>query len=90
MSNVSDINSESRYQRVIRDHALAALMLVLSMVTMINGLIIGVGIAIIISQGERYDQLSEHYYISSIYQRNLHADLQAQGFKPPPLPEGPN
>lgn len=89
MNRVSEISRENIIQRVIRDNALAALMLVLALVTMINGIIIGTGIAVIINQGDRYDQLSEHYYINSIYLRNLHADLQAQNFEPPPLPEGP-
>lgn len=82
-NEVSDISKESIIQRVIRDNALAALMLVMAFVTMVNGIIIGVCIAVIINQGERYDALRVQYEINNVWQSRLIGVLEQQGIEVP-------
>lgn len=86
-NNVSEISNENWLQRAFRDNALAGMMLVLYLVSTVNGVVIGIGIAAIMNQAERYDALRAQYEVNTIYVRALHADLKAKGFEPPPLTE---
>lgn len=82
-NEVSDISKESIIQRVIRDNALAALMLVMAFVTMVNGIIIGVCIAVIINQGEKYDALRDQVAIDSTWKSRLIGILERDKIEVP-------
>ena len=86
-NNVSDISSEGTLQRVMRDHALAALMVVLTLVTMINGVIIGVAIAVMANNGEKMDQVRRTAEANQAWQARLVGAVEARGIEVPPLPK---
>lgn len=86
MSEVSDISKESVIQRVIRDNALAALMVVLAFVSMVNGIIIGVSIAVMINNTSRVEALQRQFEINAAWQGRLIGYVQAAGIEVPPQP----
>lgn len=83
MNEVSDLNRESVIQRVIRDNALAALMVVLALVSLLNGLIIGVCIAVMVDNGQKIEQLNRSYEVNAAWQARLLGVIQAAGIEPP-------
>lgn len=84
---VTDISRESALQRVLRDHALAALMLVLTLVALINGFIIGLGMATMNNQTREIQTLRTTVEVNNIYVGNLHAWIEARGLEgTPPMP----
>ena len=87
MNKPVEISQESTVNRVLRENALAALMVVLTVIGLANGLLIGLGIAVGLMQADKMEKLEGMYYEHSIYTKNLHADLEARGFEPPPLPD---
>lgn len=86
MGNASDINKESVIQRIIRDNALAALMVVLALVSLINGLIIGVGIAVMINHAAKVDQLQRQAEINAAWQANVMNAVRAANIQVPNQP----
>lgn len=82
-NNVAEISRDGVLQRVLRDNSLAALMLVLVMVTMINGIIIGMGIAALDNQGEKYDALRVQYEINGTWTSRLIGILEREGIEIP-------
>lgn len=85
-NNVVEISQESILQRVIREHALAALMVVLVMVTMINGIIIGAGIAVMSNNTGNVEILQRQFEANSAWQARLVGAVEARGIKVPPHP----
>lgn len=85
-AKVSDLNRESWLQRLLRENALVGLMLVIVLVAMINGYVIGLGMATMNTQTREIQTLRTTVEVNNIYVGNLHAWIQAQGLEDPPAP----
>lgn len=88
MNEVSDLNRESIIQRVIRDNALAALMVTFALVTLLNGLIIGVCIAVMVNNASAIERLQRQYEINAAWQGQVMRTVSAAGITIPPPPTG--
>lgn len=86
MTTVSEISNESVLQRVIRDHALAALMVALVFVSMVNGMVIGAGVTVMLNNSARVETLQRAYEVNSAWQGRLIGYVQAAGIEVPPQP----
>lgn len=84
--NVSEISKESRLERAMRGDSIAGMMLIIVFVAMANGMLIGAGIIAIMFHADKVEDLRYDYDVNNIYINKLHSDLEAKGFKPPPLP----
>lgn len=88
---VSDISRESTLNRLLRENAMVAMLLVFTVMiyfaAFITGRVVGDNAAAFREQAESYDRLKQHYDVTSIYVRQLHADLKAQGYELPTPPE---
>lgn len=84
--NVSDISRESAWSRALRTDSLAGMMLIVVLISLINGMIIGLGIATLNNSTQAMKNLQTAYEVNSIYMGNLDAWLRSQDLDPPPLP----
>lgn len=87
MNAPTDINRETVLNRVLRENALAALMVVLTIIGLVNGVIIGLGIATMNQNTQAYEKLVRTYEINSVYLAGLQAQLRTMGIEPPPQPK---
>ena len=83
MTQVSDINRETELRRVVRDNAPAALMVVLALVSLANGLIMGVTIAVTLQNSETNAALQRQVEIDQVWKSRLIGVLERHNINVP-------
>ena len=91
MSEVSELNRESLLNRVLRDNALASLMVILTVMGFLNGLVIGLGVGRFESAAEGmkedFSTLKSQYEIDQIFKQRLIVTLEAHNIPVPEVPK---
>ena len=80
---VSDINRETELKRVVRDNAPAALIVLVALISLVNGLIMGIGIFAMLANSESNAELQRQVEIDQVWKSRLIGVLERHDINVP-------